>query len=347
MAREIIWGILPDGANQPRIEFGQDTQTDKAYLSVNGNDITVNLQDGAGTYALQQVADGVAGGFNFAGKNANAISFDASLNGMQPYGGYGAFSSAFGGKSSAQGKRSFACGTTTIAKGAYSFVSGDNSVALGNDSHAEGYKTTALATGSHAEGTDTVAGSKDASNNILGAYSHAEGIRTKALKDGAHAEGCDTEAGEHAHAEGTGTHAIGVASHAEGFHTFANGPYSHAEGSGCYAYGPYSHAQGLNSTVEAVGEASSAMGKELSATQVAQTVVGQFNDFNFSKNGFHSVFQVGCGSEDDARLNGLNIAEGGEIIIHWNNAYYVLQAMFNLISNANGGPTFFSAAKVN
>lgn len=148
-----------------------------------------NLKNGAGVGAVQQLADGVENGFDFTGKNPNAETIDETLSGTQPYGAIGDFANAFGGKSSAQGKRSHTEGTTTIAKGKYSHAEGDNSVALGDDSHAEGYQT--------------VAGKKSD-----GAYiaQHAEGMRTQALGWAAHSEGSDTIAkGNNSHAGGSHT----------------------------------------------------------------------------------------------------------------------------------------------
>lgn len=304
-------------------------------LAMEGAAGAANMEKGTGVGATQQLPDGVADGFNFTGKNANATALDATLTGTIPYGATGDFASAFGGKCAAQGKRSHAEGTTTIAKGKYSHAEGDNSVSLGNDSHAEGYATTAAGTGSHTEGTETIA---------QGAYSHAEGIRTKTTADGGHAEGCDTTAGEYAHAEGRNTIASGAYSHAEGNDTNSPGIGSHAEGYVTTAQGHYSHSQGQ--MCQANGVASNASGKYLCANEMAQTVVGQYNDYNFTKTGFHSLFQVGCGSDEDTRRNGINVSEDGEIIIYWNNAYYSLHAILNLISNAHGGAAFFDEAKI-
>lgn len=203
---------------------------------VGGSESNINnLEDGSGTGAVQQIADGVADGFNFTGKNPNAEAIDPDLSKVHDYGGVGDYSNAFGGKSSAQGKRSHAEGTTTIAKGKYSHAEGDNSVTLGDDSHAEGYATTAHGTGSHTEGANTLAS---------GVYSHAEGVWTKTTEgaDGAHAEGYYSEAqGYASHAEGNST-AIGSYSHAEGGST-AEGEKSHAEGASV-AHAPYAHSEG-------------------------------------------------------------------------------------------------------
>jgi hypothetical protein len=129
---------------------------------------------------VQQMPDGVADGFDFTGKNANATTYDSTLTGIIPYGATGNFASAFGGKCAAIGKRSHAEGSTTIAKGQNSHAEGSNSVALGTSSHAEGSGTTAKGEFAHSEGTGTVA---------QGNFTHAEGQDTKAIGDWSHAGG--------------------------------------------------------------------------------------------------------------------------------------------------------------
>ena len=156
-----------------------------------------NIKNGTGTNALQMKQDGDSGVFDFTGKNPNATEFDETLTGEIPYGATGDFATSVGGKSSAQGKRSMAQGTTTIAKGKYSHSEGDNTVAYGNDSHAEGYATLSEGVASHAEGNNTIA---------KGEISHAEGFNTQATGQGAHAEGAHTIAiGDYSHASGLNT----------------------------------------------------------------------------------------------------------------------------------------------
>lgn len=189
---------------------------------------------------------------------------------------------------------------------------------------------------------------------------------------------------KHALAINNSTIAKGDESFSSGYATVAEGPSSFSGGSGTYAKGTaavslghhtqaladYSATFGNNTIVEAPteedkangilkgqlgiatgtdtrvrGYAASAHGSHTIADQIAQTVVGQYNDYNFTKDGFHSLFQVGCGSNEESRVNGINIGEGGEIIIRWEGAYYSLNLMLNLISNAHGGPSFFDAAK--
>jgi hypothetical protein len=79
------------------------------------------------------------------------------------------------------------------------------------------------------------------------------------------------------------------------------------------------------------------------ADQPHQTVVGQFNK-QVSQSG--SVFVVGGGSTaGGVRRNAFEVISDGEIIIYWENNYYSLNLMFNLIANKYGGPAFFNAAK--
>ena len=242
-----------------------------------------NIKDGTGNGSLNQIKDGTGTTFcindsSGNSKNPNAYALDNTIKGDIVFGGVGDYSTSLGGKSSAQGKRSVAEGTTTIAKGNYSHAEGDNSVALGTDSHAEGYATVTYGKASHSEGTSTQA---------LGEGSHAEGSNTKATKTGAHSEGEETDAsgyashteglfnkvlseipadtggsgsgitpppstgwnieehrGDAGHAEGYGNVVYGFASHAEGHQNKSSGHYSHSEGLLNIASGNYSHAEG-------------------------------------------------------------------------------------------------------
>jgi hypothetical protein len=240
-----------------------------------------NLKNGTGKGAVQQVADGVADGFDFTNKNATATAKDPSLTGMLPYGAVGNYSSAFGGKSLAKGKRSLAEGTTTVAQGDYSHAEGNNSVTLGANSHAEGKQTTTYGENAHAEGFDTFA---------EGYISHSEGYKT-------HAEGSVS------HAEGQGTHAKGDQSHAEGNGSVAEGHYSHAEGYGTQAKGKASHASGEGTIAE--GD--------------YQTVIGTYNipvdiiDLNENTKA-KVLFIVGNGKNDEDRGVAFAILDNGEVI---------------------------------
>lgn len=269
-----------------------------------------NLVNGSGSSSLNQVQDGTTGTFDFTNKNPNATAIDSSLTGQIAYGGQGAFATSFGGKSSAQGKRSFACGTTTIAKGDYSFASGDNSVALGTDSHAEGTMTTATGYGSHAEGYSTTASAT---------ASHAEGYQTKATVDAAHAEGYATTAsGNSSHAEGYQTTANNDGSHTEGYATTASGNSSHAEGSSTTAIGSSSHAEGYKTTAKGANshtegyytvashQASHAEGYYTKTGVSDQHVSGKYN---VGKS--NTFFEVGNGTSDTNRKNAFEVLFDG------------------------------------
>lgn len=204
------------------------TINNESILGPGNIDLTtdLNIENGTGASALNQVQDGTSGTFDFTDKNPNATALDNTLTGQIEYGGVGAFATSFGGKSQASGKRSFAAGTTTIAKGNYSAAFGDNSVALGGSSHAEGEVTVAAGVGSHSEGKSTVA---------KGLNAHSEGYLT-------------TATGDYAHTEGYNTNANARGSHAEGDSTMASGQWSHTEGDRSTAKSYGSHAEGGNTT---------------------------------------------------------------------------------------------------
>lgn len=222
------------------------------FLKADGSYDDINIENGSGEASNQARQDGTTGTFSFTGKNPNATALDPSLTGDIAYGAVGAYSTAFGGKSSAQGKRSFACGTTTIAKGDYSFASGDNSVALGADSHAEGGTTVSKGDKSHSEGSNTQA---------LGDNSHAEGEFTAANAYASHSEGHNTStlselkvptggggtpSGGGDTPSKTPDDTLGGYSHTQGDNTQTLGYASHSEGVGTRAWGHYSHSEGLN-----------------------------------------------------------------------------------------------------
>lgn len=153
-----------------------------------------NIKNSTGSSSLQQVQDSGYTGIAIKTKNPNAYALDNTLTDNEPIGATGAFSSSFGGASSAQGKRSLAEGTNTVAKGKYSHAEGDNSVALGNDSHAEGLNCVSFGSGSHSEGGSTQA---------IGMHAHSEGVNTIAKGDASHAGGSGSIAnGTHSFAHG-------------------------------------------------------------------------------------------------------------------------------------------------
>lgn len=209
------------------------------------SDIPNNIKDGTGANSIQENQDGTGGKFDFSGKNPNAFGFDATLNGQLDYGALGAFSSSFGGKGQARGKRSFQVGTNTIAYGNYTFASGSDSVAMGPASHVEGYSNTTgpTADSSHAEGGE---------NLVTSNRGHVEGYKSTVKGMNGHGEGENvlvTENAEAGHAEGTNTKANNLSAHAEGQQTEANGKNSHSENTLTKANGDSSHAEGYGNEV--------------------------------------------------------------------------------------------------
>lgn len=292
-------------------------------LTTNNVGGATNIQNGTGTGAVKQTTDPKYSSLAIATKNPNAAALDSTLTDSEPLGAVGDYSSAFGGNTSAQGKRSCASGTSTLAKGAYSHAEGCNSVSLGDTSHAEGYQTTAKSNMSHTEGGYTIAsghyahaegfsttasgeashaeGGKTAASRY---YAHAEGDHTEAKGDGSHAEGGYTKAtgnlshvegylskatGDTSHAEGNSTTASGTYSHAEGAYTSATGDVSHAEGSFTKTFGAYAHSEGASTVAQ--GEASHAQGNGAVANGKASDAGG----YRCSANGDYS-FARGNGS---------------------------------------------------
>ena len=341
--------------------------------------VTVNVEKGTGVGSTQQtpredkvtIADGEeVGHFSFTGHP------EAGMSGRVQYGAVGNYSAVLNGRGAALNKHATAVGNSTIAKGEESFAQGYETVAEGGSSFAGGSRCYAKGEGSHTEGIDNLAGTDAAhtegantkviSYSIIetgnaggdsstttpddvpsyGDYETMEEFGLKAAACG-HSEGNNTTVmGYGAHAECVGTNAYGHASHAEGWCTQAGefvervgedgktyrianreiGLAAHAEGYNTKALGNYSHASGFNTV----------------AFKPAQTVVGQYNNFD---NREGSVFVVGGGEDETTRKNALEVIRDGEIIILWEGAYYSLNLMLNLIANAHGGTTFFDEAK--
>ena len=81
-------------------------------------------------------------------------------------------------------------------------------------------------------GTLKEIGSEALYSKASGNYAHAEGSGTEALGQFSHTEGYDTKASDYAHAEGNLTRAYGSYSHCEGNSTMAFGSGAHAAGYG-------------------------------------------------------------------------------------------------------------------
>jgi hypothetical protein len=299
---------------------------DPTTYTLNEMNLGYSIEDGTGENALQQKQDGTGGTFDFTNKNPNATALDPTLTGQVSYGGVGNYSTSFGGKSQASGKRSLSQGTTTIAKGNYSHAEGDNSVAFGNDSHAEGFATLSAGVASHAEGSKTQVlttlpesgGGGDVPidppsgwlpDEHRGEASHAEGSETIVYGCSSHAEGANTIVkGHYAHAEGVSTMAVGTGSKSYGNHSTANGDYSVAGGSYTTSnqIGSFAHGYGAST----YAEYSMAFGDNTQTVRRAQFAVGIYNIGKTT-----TLFEVGNGTDGEHRSNALEVLTDGRVAV--------------------------------
>lgn len=181
-----------------------------------------------------------------------------------------------------------------------------------------------------AEGTYSV--SLNGKSLAHGPASTAINTRTIAWGEEAFAQGYASIAfGNSSFAGGSATLAKGHAAVSLGLETVASGAQSTAIGAGTFAAGENSFAAGHNAAAN--NAASAAIGKEVVASEAHQVVIGQFNDTTAPRAGFESVFQVGCGSSATDRRNALNVGKNGETIIRWNNGYYSLDSILNIMNN--------------
>ena len=261
----------------------------------------------------------------------------------------GDYSHAEGEEVSANGFGSHAEGLRTDANGAYSHAEGQDAKALSDCSHAEGRETEANGRFSHAEGykakaTAEYAHAEGRETEATAYYAHAEGYGTHAQANNSHTEGEGTTVTEpakgahaegyyatveaqyahaegyiakvltgafYAHAEGYETEAYAEASHAEGRKTkvAATARYAHAEGRETVAEGNFSHAEGYQTVTK--GEGSHASGRGTIAGQHYQAVTGQYNN-----NKTDTVFEIGIGTSDTDRKNGLEVYKDGTIKVY-------------------------------
>lgn len=274
----------------------------------------------------------------------------------------GQASHAEGSLTKAKGNYSHAEGYMTEAEGLYNHTEGSATKTWGFSAHAEGNETIADTDASHAEGSGTKVVSYQIIDPSSGEGGADEGSNPDAPPSNDDYESMEDFRARYAacsHAEGNNSIAMGYSAHAEGVGTNAYGRGSHTEGwgtqTGQYAEGPKdgqvyriadpymgtaAHAEGYNT--KAIGNYSHASGFETVADREAQTVVGKFNN-ETSRSG--SLFVVGAGASASERKNALEVISDGEIVIYWNDAYYSLNLILNLISNAHGGASFFDLAK--
>jgi len=233
------------------------------------------------------------------------------------------YSHAEGERTSAVGTDSHSEGFRTIAAGIVSHAEGDRAQSIGQYSHAEGDRTQSIGQYSHTEGRNTSA---------VGEYSHAEGEGTIANSPRSHAEGYETTAGFNSHSEGALTMASGTGSHAEGWRTTANGARSHAEGWQTTANGIASHTEGERTI--AAADYSHAGGQATIASGAYQTVIGQYNNPNTT-----DLFQIGCGSADNARQNALEVKSDKSVWYNYNGSMIQLIPAISIHSVVYATPT--------
>lgn len=168
-----------------------------------------------------------------------------------------------------------------------------------------------------AAGTNTVANSD---------YSYGFGNKVKATGGHSFATGDTTTAsGSASFATGSGATASGNYSHAEGNHTVASDQSAHAEGDYSTASGFISHAEGQH--VTASGYYSHAEGRYTIAGYATQHVQGKYND-----NKSTSAFEIGNGTNDNARSNALEVTWDGDLTV----AGDITDGQGNSLKGANG-----------
>lgn len=251
-------------------------------------------------HALSEKAGQTRAVFGATGSNALSLCGRSSAT--------NAYAVAMNSKTVAAGESSLATGYGTLAEGETSFAGGAgcyaknaSSVALGNNTVSLGKAAMSIGSATSAEKDTSFAGGND---------SHARGESSFAF-------------GQRASTDGAGAVAFGMDTTAEKDYTFAAGARAHAKNVAAAAFGIDVNAEGYCSAV---------LGQQVTAKESNQVVVGQYNDTSSMKEGFHSLFQVGCGNATTG-INGLNVGEGGEIIVYWNGGYYSLTNILSIINN--------------
>lgn len=291
-----------------------------------------------------------------------------------PFGGRGKCAVSLGGRTSAQathsmavnsktiatGEEALATGYATIAAGGASFSGGSQTIARAEASTALGHKNDAVAPYTFVHGVQNVAGGLYQAvfgvaneNNTDNLFEIGNG---KLAEDGSVLERANALAvtrDGRVKVQNLDMSAMEVndlvpmavltqiyeATEAE--RNIQNG---NADGSIQQKYGTVNGvgAAAFGTHTQANAEAAMACGAHTIANQYAQTVVGKYNKMDSASG---SVFVVGGGESEASRRNALEILQDGEIIIRWKENYYSLNAMLQLIANANNGDSFFDAAK--
>ena len=315
--------------------------------------LPTNLENGAGTNAVQQkMADSTV---DFTGRNPNAEALDPTISTTINTGASGSQSSAFG--------------KNTMARATAATAMGNKCLADAEESLSQGYQCVTLrgADGSHAQGNETTSGGKCA---------HSEGLYTQAMEDESHSEGNSTATyAKWGHSEGVfttvkgnyiiTTHDVdpspippepvtptptpeeldalnGVGAHSEGHYNFSFGLGSHTEGHGNKGYARFSRAEGGSNqagpdlvlrktedgkdyyTIDHTKQYQHASGYQTKAIGTASytggwgTIAGY--DFQtaigkWNANKQDTLFEVGNGADDNNRGNAFEVHGDGRATI--------------------------------
>ena len=306
-------------------------------ISINDLSIKLNLKNGVGAAAVQQIADAkYEGVIKAATKNPYAKVLDTSLTDSETIGATGDYATSLGGNSSAQGKRSISAGTSSVAKGAYSHSLGDNTATTSkaSDSMVHGYQTTTDGKASHAEGSYTVVlGQKyvegmfdpTPSGDPSGEPSEPSETPADSLEmdkrrgEAAHAEGISNVADGHvSRASGRSNRAWSYLSKVDGYQSVVKPDDSDAnatgEGSWANGYGiqiigaKYAYAGGEDGHATKGAHNSFSHGKGLLTNGENQAVFGKYNE-----NNSEVIFAVGTGADASNRRTSLEVLLNGNV----------------------------------
>ena len=252
-------------------------------------------KDSVGLYSISY-------GYGTKAKGNNSVAFGNNTAATNNHSiAIGNFANASGEKAMALGEYTIASGFTSTAMGNATVASGQKSTALGDGSKASGQYSTAMGVGTLAGGDFST--SMGYNTSAGGNYSTAMGLDASAGGNYSTAMGYSTSAG------GDNSTAMGLGASAGGDNSTAMGRYTSARGNSSTAMGYSTSAGGLSST---------AMGSNTTAKGYASTVIGVYNDTANAANAtyFNSanrLFQIGNGTDNNARSNALTVLQNGNV----------------------------------
>lgn len=346
----IIWGILENDLEQPRIQFGKmkynnPEKTVKAFISIDGQEIGF-LKAGEASGSVAQasaVYDGPSIIFNDGSKGAQngdvipgaiASGFQSLALGGLRYDYYNPSANNYGRTpTSAEGPQAFAAGGSCHAYGGWSMAIGKDTKAYMRASAAFGGGTQAGMSKAefealYPEGVDIYGSDYNSSysyaialgegTKALGRASVASGLGSQAIGRGSLAFGWNNITnGEFSMAVGssnttTGNRGVAIGYETEAFTDgFTGGYQSKTTAQGCLAYGDHCTANALYSV--AFGRNSNANGQFSIAMgeYVNTTEDGQVVLGVLNKDNPNAVLIVGNGTWSGGRSNGLAVLKDG------------------------------------